>query len=101
MGRYLEHARVYWFNHNGDEQMYIGSADMMNRNLNGRIEVLAPISSAKIRKNIMERILQLQLNDTEQAWQMNADGTYTRLRPFRTNKRIDSQSASHHTKHLY
>lgn len=101
VGRYLEHARVYWFNHNGDEQMYIGSADMMNRNLNGRIEVLAPISSAKIRKNIMERILQLQLNDTEQAWQMNADGTYTRLRPFRTNKRIDSQSASHHTKHLY
>lgn len=101
VGRYLEHARVYWFNHNGDEQMYIGSADMMNRNLNGRIEVLAPISSAKIRKNIMERILQLQLNDTEQAWQMNEDGTYTRLRSFRTNKRIDSQCASHHTKHLY
>ncbi len=101
VGRYLEHARVYWFNHNGDEQMYIGSADMMNRNLNGRIEVLAPISSVKIRKNIIERILQLQLNDTEQAWQMNADGTYTRLRSIRTNKRIDSQSATHHTKHLY
>ncbi len=101
VGRYLEHARVYWFHHNGDEKMFIGSADMMNRNLNGRIEVLAPIDSPKIRKNIMDRILQLQLADTEQSWQMNADGTYTRLRKAKAIKRIDSQCATNHTKSLY
>ncbi len=101
VGRYLEHARVYWFNHNGDEKMYIGSADMMNRNLNGRIEVLAPIDNEKIRRNIMTEILRLQLSDTEQSWIMEPTGSYKRYVRGKGVKKVDAQNAQNHLKSLY
>lgn len=101
VGRYLEHARVYWFNHNGDERMYIGSADMMNRNLNGRIEVLTPIESEKIRRNIMTDILRMQLNDTEQSWIMEPSGGYHRYVRVKGVKKVDAQNAQNHLKTLY
>ena len=101
VGRYLEHARIYWFHHNGDEKMYVGSADLMNRNLNGRIEVLTPIESAKIRQNILTDIMQLQLDDTEQTWEMLSDGSYRRLRRSKGAKRVDAQNAANHKKALY
>ena len=101
VGRYLEHARVYWFNHNGDERMYIGSADMMNRNLNGRIEVLAPIDHEKIRRNIMNNILRLQLSDTEQSWIMQPTGAYKRYVRAKGVKKVDAQNAQNHLKSLY
>ena len=101
VGRYLEHARVYWFNHNGDERMYIGSADMMNRNLNGRIEVLTPIESEKIRRNIMTDILRMQLNDTEQSWIMEPSGGYHRYVRAKGVKKVDAQNAQNHLKTLY
>ena len=101
VGRYLEHARVYWFNHNGEERMYIGSADMMNRNLNGRIEVLTPIESEKIRRNIMTDILRMQLNDTEQSWIMEPSGGYHRYVRVKGVKKVDAQNAQNHLKTLY
>ena len=101
VGRYLEHARVYWFNHNGEERMYIGSADMMNRNLNGRIEVLTPIESEKIRRNIMNDILRMQLNDTEQSWIMEPSGSYHRYVRVKGVKKVDAQNAQNHLKTLY
>ena len=101
VGRYLEHARVYWFKHNGDERMYIGSADMMNRNLNGRIEVLTPIESEKIRRNIMTDILRMQLNDTEQSWIMEPSGGYHRYVRVKGVKKVDAQNAQNHLKTLY
>ena len=101
VGRYLEHARVYWFNHNGNERMYIGSADMMNRNLNGRIEVLTPIESEKIRRNIMTDILRMQLNDTEQSWIMEPSGGYHRYVRVKGVKKVDAQNAQNHLKTLY
>lgn len=101
VGRYLEHARVYWFNHNGAEHMYIGSADMMNRNLNGRIEVLTPINNEKIRRNIMSNILRLQLADTEQSWIMEPTGVYRRYVRAKGVKKVDAQNAQNHLKSLY
>ena len=101
VGRYLEHARVYWFNHNNAPVMYIGSADMMNRNLNGRIEVLTPIEDPKIRDNILEDILHLQLSDTEQSWIMKADGSYERYKRGKSEKRVDAQNSANHKKSLY
>ncbi len=101
VGRYLEHARIYWFNHNGDEQMYIGSADMMNRNLNGRIEVVAPIINPSIRQKIMDRILKVQLTDTERAWEMNADGSYTRVRGLKRTPKVDSQNSDHYKEYFF
>ena len=57
VGRLLEHARVYYFRHGGDERMYVGSADLMPRNLNGRIEVLAPVTDSDLRANILDQII--------------------------------------------
>lgn len=91
VGEFLEHARIYWSAHGGKEQMYIGSADMMQRNLNGRIEVLTPVLDADLRRNIKEQIVDLQLADNVHAWEMNPDGSYTRQQPKGKEKAIDSQ----------
>ncbi len=92
VGELLEHARIYWFRHGGDDQMYVGSADLMQRNLNGRIEVLAPIVDDCLRGNVLKQIVQPQLSDNNHAWVLNADGTYTKLSPKSGEKVFDSQS---------
>jgi len=80
LGRFLEHARIYYFRNGGDEEFYIGSADLMGRNLERRVELIAPIedptSQAEIRK-----IFEYQLQDERNAWDMNADGSYTQRQP--------------------
>jgi len=70
--RYLEHARVFKFYNNGEEEFYMGSADWMSRNLYSRIEVIFPIYDEKLKKEIND-ILQLQLNDTKKAVLFRAD----------------------------
>ncbi len=79
VGRYLEHARVYCFNNNGKMKMYMGSADMMPRNLNGRIETVTPINDKALRERILHDILEPQLADNVNAWLLNPDGTYNRI----------------------
>ena len=79
VGRFLEHARVYWFRNGGDGIMYIGSADIMPRNLDRRIEVLIPVSNGEIRRHIREYVLDRQLRDNMQSWHMCPDGTYKRV----------------------
>lgn len=91
VGRLLEHARVYYFHNNGEEEMYFGSADLMTRNLNGRIEVLTPILEERLRKNIMSQIIEPQLKDNIHAWVMHSDGSYTKLTPKKGEKAYDSQ----------
>lgn len=81
VGRLLEHARVYYFRHGGDERMYVGSADLMPRNLNGRIEVLAPVTDSDLRANILNQIIRPQLNDNIHAWVLQSDGSYVKLQP--------------------
>jgi polyphosphate kinase len=63
--RYLEHSRIFKFENNGEPEIFMGSADWMNRNIYGRIEVCFPLYDAGI-KNIISMILNLQLNDNEQ-----------------------------------
>lgn len=75
LGRFLEHARLYYFHNNGDEEYYIGSADLMSRNLVSRVEVLAPIRDRDLQAEL-RAMLDLQLDDSEGAWQMDSDGTY-------------------------
>jgi polyphosphate kinase len=70
--RYLEHARVFLFYNNGQPEVYMGSADWMNRNLHSRIEVIFPILDEKLKAEII-RILQLQLGDTRKAVLFLAD----------------------------
>ncbi|WP_409070269.1 polyphosphate kinase 1 [Desulfobulbus sp.] len=80
VGRFLEHARIYYFRNNGQEEYYIGSADLMRRNLDHRVEVMAPIESPTLQAQLRE-ILNLQLADRRGAWEMQVDGSYIQRRP--------------------
>jgi len=79
VGRFLEHGRIYYFKNNGEEEYYIGSADLMKRNLESRVEVCAPIESAR-HKALLREILDLQLNNIRNVWEMQPDGSYVQRR---------------------
>jgi polyphosphate kinase len=93
VGRFLEHSRVYFFRNGGEPEMFLGSADLMPRNLNHRVEILFPVEDPEIRERILTNILQVQLRDTANAWELHADGSYTRLRPG-SGEAFDSQAWS-------
>ncbi|MFV1959644.1 MAG: polyphosphate kinase 1, partial [Planctomycetota bacterium] len=80
VGRFLEHARIWYFRNGGEEEYYIGSADAMRRNLEDRVEILAPVHDAGLREDL-RRILDLQLGDGRSAWEMQPDGSYVQRRP--------------------
>ncbi len=79
VGRFLEHGRIYYFKNNGEEEYYIGSADLMKRNLESRVEVCTPVVSAR-HKSLLREILDLQLNNTRNVWEMQMDGSYNQCR---------------------
>lgn len=78
VGRFLEHGRIYYFKNDGEEEYYIGSADLMKRNLESRVEVCAPVESAR-HKALLREILDLQLTNIRNVWEMHPDGSYTKL----------------------
>ncbi len=91
VGRFLEHARIYYFRNGGDEEMLLGSSDMMPRNLNRRVEVLFPVRDGRIRKAIKENILDVHLRDNVKAKRLLPDGTYERVLPREGEKPLNSQ----------
>jgi polyphosphate kinase len=92
VGRFLEHSRIYYFGNNGNEEIYLGSADLMTRNLNNRVETLFPIQSAVLRRIIRDKVLDPILADTANAYELHADGCYTRLHPPPGEPPFDSQA---------
>jgi len=80
IGRFLEHSRIYYFHNNGQEEIFIGSADWMSRNLDRRVEVITPIKDPDIAKDLQE-ILGILLADNRQAWDLQADGSYIQRLP--------------------
>jgi len=92
VGRFLEHARIYYFRNGGDEEIFLGSADLMPRNLDRRVEVLYPISSPKIRAVLAGVIIPKQLEDTEKLRVLNADGTYERVFPKDGEEPLNAQA---------
>ncbi len=80
VGRFLEHSRVYYFYNNGAEEYSIGSADLMQRNLDRRVEVVTPVESPLLQLQLRE-ILDLQLNDNRSVWDMQPDGSYIQRQP--------------------
>lgn len=91
VGRFLEHSRILYFENGGDEEVYIGSADWMFRNLSRRVEVMAPIRDEAIRAYLKDTVLTAYLNDNVNARELQADGAYRRVRPGAAEKRIDGQ----------
>jgi polyphosphate kinase len=77
IGRYLEHSRIYYFNHKGRHNYYIGSADWMHRNLDARVEAITPIENENLKK-YLQFVLNIYFNDNKQRWLLQPDGTYER-----------------------
>jgi polyphosphate kinase len=80
LGRFLEHGRIYRFENAGDREYFIGSADWMKRNLDRRVETIAPVNDKGLRQELDE-ILRVYKEDNHSAWDMAPDGSYTRRRP--------------------
>ena len=77
IGRFLEHSRIFWFNNDGDAEVFIGSADWMRRNLDRRVEAVTPIEDNKIKKEI-KHLLDSYLEANKDSWNMQSDGSYTK-----------------------
>jgi len=91
VGRFLEHSRVFYFHNDGDPEVYLGSADLMPRNLNRRVEVLFPIEDPHLVKRIHEDVLEYYLKDNVKARVMLPDGAYERRIPADKEPLINSQ----------
>jgi polyphosphate kinase len=80
IGRFLEHSRLFWFANGGEQEMYIGSADWMGRNLDRRVEAVAPIEDPQLRQQL-ERLIDAYLDDNCTAWDMQSDGSFVQRMP--------------------
>jgi len=80
IGRFLEHSRIFYFHNNGEEEIYIGSADWMTRNLSRRVEAVTPIGSPEMFRDLQE-ILGVMLADNRKAWELQSDGAYIQRKP--------------------
>jgi polyphosphate kinase len=92
VGRFLEHSRIYYFRNGGAEEIYLGSADLMPRNLDRRVEVIFPLLDPVLRERVRDGILRVQLADTVKARELRSDGTYARVQPSPGAEPLDSQA---------
>jgi len=90
VGRFLEHARIYYFRNGGDEEVLLGSSDMMPRNLNKRVELLFSVPDSTIKSSIL-RILDIHLKDNAKARRLLPNGTYEKVKPQPGEEIVDSQ----------
>lgn len=90
IGDFLEHSRIYYFHNDGDEEIYLGSADWMPRNLDKRVEIIFPVEDPTLKEDII-RIMEIQLQDNVKARILQPDGSYKRLKPGPLQKKVWSQ----------
>ena len=91
VGRFLEHSRIYYFYNNGDEKIFMGSADLMPRNLNQRVEVLFEVENQQNIRYLRDEILAVYLADNLKARLMLPDGSYKRIKPQENETSLSSQ----------
>ena len=89
--RFLEHSRIFYFGNSGDPQVYIGSADWMDRNLSRRVEVVFPIEVPDLKKRLIDEILAISLADNVKARELMSDGSYRRVQAGLDQPRVRSQ----------
>jgi polyphosphate kinase len=92
VGRFLEHARIYYFRNGGDEEFLLGSADLMPRNLSRRVELLFPVTDPASRSILKNDILALQARDNTKNWTLESTGEYKKIKPGEGEKILDSQA---------
>lgn len=92
VGRFLEHSRIYYFLNGGDEEVYLGSADLMPRNINRRVEVLFPVQNRRLVRQLRDDILGIYLADNVKARHMRSDGSYTRASVVDGDPGVNSQA---------
>ncbi|MDY7095142.1 MAG: polyphosphate kinase 1, partial [Acidobacteriota bacterium] len=98
VGRFLEHSRMYYFRNGGEEEILVGSADLMPRNLDGRVEVLFPVGDARLLSALKDEILMVHLRDSAKARRLLPDGNYEQVQPPEGEEPLNSQErmlASH------
>ncbi len=78
LGRFLEHSRVFWFHAGGKDNVYLSSADWMDRNFFRRVEICVPVLDPRLKRRVIAEALRPYLRDNQGAWEMNADGVYRR-----------------------
>jgi polyphosphate kinase len=91
VGRFLEHSRIFYFRNGDQEEILLGSADLMPRNLDGRVEILFPVEDARLRNTLREHILGVHLKDDVQARRLLSDGRYERVHPKASDAGLNSQ----------
>jgi polyphosphate kinase len=92
VGRFLEHSRIFWFRNAGAEEVYLGSADLMRRNLARRVEILFPVGDAGLVRHLRDGVLATYLADNTRARRMRPDGEYERVRPAAGEPAVDAQA---------
>lgn len=92
VGRFLEHSRIYYFFNGGKEEILLGSADLMPRNIDRRVEVLFPVMDKQMIQHIRDDILTYYSNDNTKARRMLPDGSYTRLKPQKDEQPLSIQN---------
>ena len=90
IGRFLEHSRIFYFKNNGNEEVYLGSADWMTRNLNKRVETLIPVLQANIKEK-MKEILDIYWADNSKSWRLLRSGEYEQLHPKEGEDKFSAQ----------
>lgn len=91
VGRFLEHPRIYYFANGGRSEIYMGSADLMPRNLDRRVETIFPVEDDDIKRYVLDEILAISMMDNVKARELQPDGSYKRLQPGKGETSIDSQ----------
>jgi polyphosphate kinase len=92
VGRFLEHARIYYFHNGGNEEIFLGSADLMPRNLDRRVEILFPVENPQNRMAIISTILPVQLKDTLKTRLLKSNGSYDRRKPSEDMPALNAQT---------
>jgi polyphosphate kinase len=92
VGRFLEHSRIYYFLNGGREEIYLGSADLMTRNLNHRVEVVFPVEDKSHAHYLREEVLETYLKDNTRSRLMKSNGEYVRLQPAEKQEPVDIQA---------
>jgi polyphosphate kinase len=96
VGRFLEHSRIYAFERNGECRVYIGSADLMPRNLDTRVELLAPVREETLRSDLLDTLDRCFADDVN-SWELDGDGTWTRARPSEEPRSVQRELMAGHS----